>query len=155
MRQKPQPANPEQLRKLDRLARLMDAQFSLPGTNIRFGLDGLIGLIPGAGDLITLAISGYLVTSAARNGASSYVLARMILNTAIDAIIGAIPFFGDLFDFAFKANMRNVRLLRQHYAEGRHRGSARKVIIPIVLLFVVLFAVVIWLLYKVVVWVVG
>src|SRR5215210_76117 len=87
------------------LAKLMDAQFRIPGTDFRFGLDGLIGLIPGAGDLSTFAVSGYMLWVMAHNGASGYVLARMIVNVLIDTLIGSIPIIGDLFDFTFKANM--------------------------------------------------
>lgn len=143
----------KQVRKLNALARLMDAQFVIPGTKIRFGVDGIIGLIPGVGDLISLGISGYLISSASRNGASSFVLARMLVNSIIDAAIGAIPILGDIFDIAFKANMRNVRLLQQHYGEGRHQGSARKVIIPLVIILLLIFVGLIWLCYKVIVWI--
>lgn len=130
----------------------MDAQFRIPGTKVRFGLDGILGLIPGAGDLISLVISGYLVSSAVKNGASGFVVARMVFNTAIDAIFGAIPILGDVFDIFYKANMRNVRLLQQHYGEGRHHGSANKVIIPVVIVLLALFAAMLWLFYKVVLW---
>ena len=93
------------------LARLMDAQFELPGTRFRFGLDALIGLVPGLGDAVTTAISAYIIAEARRLGVSRWVLARMIANVALDALVGAIPLAGDLFDAAFKANLRNLRLL--------------------------------------------
>lgn len=86
----------QDFKQLDWLAKLMDAQFSIPGTNFRFGLDGIIGLIPGAGDLSTFAVSGYLLTIMARNGASGFLLARMALNVVIDALFGMIPILGDL-----------------------------------------------------------
>ena len=130
----------------------MDTQFRIPGTTIRFGMDGVIGLVPGVGDLVSLGISGYLISSAVKNGASNFVVARMMLNTGIDAIFGSIPILGDIFDVAFKANMRNVRLLQQHYGEGRHRGSSKKVIIPVVILLLALLAGFVWLCYKVIVW---
>ena len=136
------------LKQIDRMAKLMDAQFRIPGTDIRFGLDALIGLIPGAGDLSTFAVSGYMVWVMAHNGASGYVLARMVLNVLIDAIIGAIPILGDLFDIAFKANMRNMRLMQEHYREGRHRGSAWKVIIPVLIVLFLIIAGIVWLVYK-------
>ena len=152
MQQSQQSATPL-IRKLNALARLMDTQFRIPGTKIRFGFDGLIGLIPGVGDLITLAISTYLISSAIKNGASGFVVARMVVNTGIDAIIGAIPVLGDIFDVAFKANMRNMRLLQQHFGEGRHQGSAGKVIIPVVIGLLAMFASLVWLTYKLVMWV--
>lgn len=130
------------------LARWMDAKFRLPGTNFRFGLDGLLGLIPGVGDLSTFAVSGYLVVLMARNGASGYVLARMLLNIVVDAALGAIPLVGDLFDFVHKANLKNMRLMRQYYVEGRHRGSAWKVIVPVLLVLLLVLAGIIWLIYR-------
>jgi hypothetical protein len=136
------------LKNLNYLAKLMDAQFRVPGTNFRFGLDGLLGLVPGAGDLSTFAVSGYMVWIMARNGASGYILARMVLNILIDSVVGAIPLIGDLFDIAFKANMRNVRLMQEHYQEGRHRGSAWKVVIPVLILVLLIILGIIWLTYK-------
>ncbi|MDQ3682649.1 MAG: DUF4112 domain-containing protein [Bacteroidota bacterium] len=142
--------NPKQrgLKQLNYLAKLMDAQFRVPGTNFRFGLDGIIGLIPGAGDLSTFAVSGYMVWVMANNGASGLVLARMTFNILIDAIFGAIPILGDLFDVAFKANMRNMRLMQQHYEEGRHRGSAWKFIVPVLIVVFLIIIAIIWATYK-------
>lgn len=141
-------AHPRGLKHLGKLARLMDAQFRIPGTNIRFGLDGLIGLIPGAGDLSTFAVSGYMLWVMANNGASGFVLARMVVNVLIDALLGSIPLIGDLFDIAFKANLRNMRLMQEHYEEGRHRGSAWKVIVPVLVILFLIIAGIIWLTYK-------
>jgi len=133
------------------LAKLMDSQFRVPGTSFRFGLDALLGLIPGAGDLSTLAISGYMLTIMAKNGASGYLIARMALNIVLDAVIGSIPLLGDLFDAVYKANMRNLRLLEEHYVEGRHRGSAWKVVIPVLLLLFLIIAAIIYGVYKLIV----
>ena len=131
------------LRQVAQLAKLMDAQFRVPGTNFRFGLDGIIGLIPGAGDLSTFAVSGYMLWIMAQNGASGFVLARMVINVLIDALVGSIPLIGDIFDIAFKANMRNLRLMQQHYGEGRHKGSAWKAIVPVlIVLFLVIIAII-------------
>lgn len=149
MRDKRQlPPVSKELKGMDLLAKWMDAKFRLPGTNFRFGLDGILGLIPGVGDLSTLAVSGYLVVLMARNGASGYVLARMLLNIAIDATLGAIPVVGDLFDFVHKANMKNMTLMRQHYVEGRHHGSAWKVILPVLLVLLVILGGILWLFYR-------
>lgn len=140
---------------LERLAKLMDSQFRIPGTNLRFGLDALLGLLPGAGDFGTFLVSGYMVLLLAENGASGFVLARMTLNILLDAILGAIPVLGDIFDFVFKANERNVTLMRQHYIEGRHGGSAWKLIIPVMLILLLCIAAIAWLSYKVIVWLVA
>lgn len=130
----------------------MDSQFKIPGTDIRFGLDSLIGLIPGAGDFGTFLVSGYMVMVLAKNGASGFVLARMTLNILIDALVGSIPVLGDLFDVAFKANQRNMQLMREHYVEGRHRGGAWKLIVPVLLILLVFVAGLAWLSYKLFVW---
>ncbi len=136
------------LKQIEFLAKLMDSRFRVPGTDIRFGLDGIIGLIPVAGDLSTFAVSGYMLIILARNGASGFLLARMILNVLIDAVVGMIPFLGDLFDVAFKANMRNLRLMQEHYIEGRHRGTAWKLIIPVLIVLFLILAAIVWLGYK-------
>ncbi len=139
---------PKNLKHLDKLAVLMDAQFRIPGTSIRFGLDSIVGLIPGIGDLSTFTVSGYLMVLMAKNGASGFVLARMAVNILVDALIGSIPILGDLFDVTFKANMRNMRLLKEHYREGRHRGSAWKVIVPVLVVLFAFICLIIWGIYK-------
>jgi hypothetical protein len=105
----------ERIERLDRLAMLLDTAFVLPGTNIRFGADALIGLVPGVGDGITTALAAYIVYEAHRLGVPRRVLIRMISNVAIDGLAGAVPLIGDLFDVAFRANRRNVRILREHF----------------------------------------
>jgi len=140
------------IKNLDFLAKLMDSQFRIPGTNIRFGLDALIGLVPGAGDIAGFLISGYIIAVLAKNGASGFVLARITLNIFIDALVGSIPILGDLFDVAFKANERNMKLVHQHYVEGRHRGGAWKVIVPVVLFLFVLIGGLAWLAYRLFAW---
>jgi len=105
----------ERIERLDRLATLLDTAFVIPGTNIRFGADALIGLAPGIGDSVTTALAAYIVYEAHRLGVPRRVLIRMIGNVAIDGIAGAVPVFGDLFDVAFRANRRNVRILREHF----------------------------------------
>jgi heme/copper-type cytochrome/quinol oxidase subunit 2 len=92
-----------------------------------------------------------MVMIMAKNGASGFVLVRMILNILIDAIIGAVPIIGDLFDVAFKANMRNMKLMQQYYTEGRHRGSAWKLIIPILLIVFLIIVGIIYLVYKLII----
>jgi hypothetical protein len=136
------------LKELDKLAKLMDAQFKIPGTNIRFGLDSLIGLIPGVGDLSTFAVSGYMLWIMANNGASGFLLARMVMNILVDAIVGMVPLLGDIFDVAFKANIRNMKLMHEHYTEGRHKGSAWKVIGPVLIILFVIIIGIIWITYK-------
>lgn len=99
--------------RLDALAKLLDVAFVLPGTNIRYGIDGLIGLIPVVGDLLTTAIQLWLVREARALGAPRHVIARMLGNVALDGVVGLVPFAGDAFDVMFRANIRNMRLLKK------------------------------------------
>jgi hypothetical protein len=100
--------------RLEALARLMDGAFVVPGTTIRFGLDGIIGLIPMAGDVIAGLVSTYLIWEARQLGAPNWLIARMLANAFLDTTIGAIPVVGDAFDVLFRANMKNMALLRRH-----------------------------------------
>lgn len=103
----------QRIARLEAIAKLLEVAFVLPGTNIRYGIDGLIGLIPIIGDIINTAISLWLVREARALGAPWYVTARMLGNVAVDGVVGMVPFAGDAFDVMFRANMRNVRLLRR------------------------------------------
>jgi hypothetical protein len=103
----------QRIARFEAIAKLLDVAFILPGTNIRYGIDGLIGLIPVIGDIITTAISLWLVREARALGAPWYITARMLGNVAVDGVVGMVPFAGDAFDVMFRANMRNVRLLRR------------------------------------------
>jgi len=111
----------QRLARLDALARLLDTAFVVPGTNIRFGVDALIGLMPGLGDVIATALSLYIVREARALGASRSVIGRMMLNVAVDGAIGLVPVLGDVFDVAFRANRRNVMLLQRHLAASARR----------------------------------
>ena len=105
---------PPRTARLRGLARLLDTAIRIPGTNVRFGLDAIVGLVPGLGDVAGSVMSGYIVVAAARLGASSPVLLRMLVNLGVDALVGAVPLLGDLFDVGWRANTRNVALLEQH-----------------------------------------
>jgi hypothetical protein len=110
-------------RRLDRLATALDSAFIVPGLGIRFGADALLGLVPGFGDVAGLVLSAYLVLEARRLGAPPDMLSRMVGNVAVDAAIGAVPVLGDAFDVFFKANKRNMALLRTHMADLRSRDA--------------------------------
>lgn len=99
---------------LELLARWMDAVFEVPGLGFRFGLDAIMGLVPGFGDTATSLVSLYILNQARRYGIPRITLVRMATNIAIDYAFGAIPFLGDAFDVYWKANVRNIALLRQH-----------------------------------------
>lgn len=99
--------------RLENLARLMDSAVRIPGTNIRFGADAALGLVPVFGNLATTIVAGYLILEARRLGVSRFTLARMIANVGVDAAISAVPIVGNIADVFFKANRRNMALLRR------------------------------------------
>jgi hypothetical protein len=99
------------LKRLQRIARIMDTAWGIPGTKIRFGADSIIGLVPGAGDMITLGISAYTLMLAMQMGAPRSLLTKMAANVAIDTGLGVIPVVGDIFDMFFKSNTRNIAML--------------------------------------------
>lgn len=110
----------ERIARIEALAVLLDTAFVFPGTNIRFGVDALVGLVPGVGDALTTAISLWLVKEARALGAPGHLVARMLGNIVIDGVIGAVPLVGDAFDLVWKSNRRNLHLLRKHIErEGR------------------------------------
>ncbi|MGL4185473.1 MAG: DUF4112 domain-containing protein [Thiotrichaceae bacterium] len=124
----------EKAQRLEKLAWILDSVIPIPGTNWRIGLDGLIGLIPGVGDISAGAISTYILYQALRMGVPTMVVGRMLLNIVMESVVGVIPFFGDIFDFAFKSNKRNVELLREYVDQPDtvKRRSTFTVIITIV-----------------------
>jgi len=107
---------------LEHLAGLLDDAFHIPGTKLRFGLDAIIGLIPGVGDMLSSVASFIIIFAAWQRGLPQVTIARMVANVAVDTIVGAMPLVGDLFDLAWKANRMNMRLL-QRDAERRHRQT--------------------------------
>ena len=108
---------------LRRWARIFDSAFRIPGTNIRFGIDPLIGLVPGVGDLASPIFSMFLIWHGARLRVPKVVLARMVLNALIDAAAGVVPVVGDLFDFGWKATAWNLALLERHAMPGQRATS--------------------------------
>ena len=106
-------ANADPLARARTLTRLLDSAAKIPGTGIRFGLDPMLGLVPGLGDVAGAALAGYLVLLAQRAGAPRAVILRMLTNVAIDTVGGTVPLVGDAFDVAFKSNTRNLALLER------------------------------------------
>ena len=107
-----QPIN--KLARLRRLSKLLDNAIAIPGTKFRFGLDPILGLLPGGGDTITGGISAYIVVEAARMGIPREILSKMVGNILIDSFAGTIPVIGDLFDVGWKSNIKNIELLEKH-----------------------------------------
>jgi hypothetical protein len=126
----------DRIERLRRLAWLLDSSIPIPGTRLSIGLDALVGLVPFIGDLVGVAASSWILIEAARLGAGTRVLARMALNIAIEGVVGAIPIAGDVFDAAWKANQRNVRLLGEWLEQPRQaeRSSGLVVLLVVVTL---------------------
>lgn len=141
------PLDPDMAR-LDKLAKLLDNQFGVPGTRFRFGLDGVIGLVPYLGDIAGFAVSGILMRTMVKKGAGPLLMLRMMWNFVLDAVIGIVPVIGDLFDFGYKANRRNVDLLKSYYADGKAKPNAKGSMAFLGLLFFLLLGVLIWAIWK-------
>jgi len=123
------------------LSRLLDRQFRVPGTSIRFGLDPLLGLLPVGGDVIGALSSGYILYVGWRSGAPGALLGRMLANVAVDTVVGSIPVLGDLFDAGWKANVRNVALLEEWLGEEGSAGpGSPAILVGIVVTLVLLLA---------------
>jgi hypothetical protein len=128
------------LEQLRSLSWLLDDSIQIPGTNYRIGIDPLLGLIPGIGDFVGSALSGYIIISAAAMGASSATLARMLVNVLIEGVVGCIPLLGDIFDAGWKANLRNIDLLDREIATGKPLKSSKLVVAGVAILAICLVA---------------
>jgi hypothetical protein len=138
---------------LRRWAVLLDSAFEIPGTNIRFGLDAVLGLVPGIGDLASPIFTGLLLVTGLKMRLPLIVQARMVLNAAIDMLIGLVPILGDAADIAWKANLRNLALLERHARPGVRPARGDYVFVLLCLALIALIAIVplalvIWLLSK-------
>ena len=133
---------------IDQLSSLLDNRFTIPGLNTRFGVDSLIGLIPGVGDWISLGISILIVVAMMRRGVSVRMLLTMTWHLLVDAIVGAIPLVGDIFDVYHRANRRNVERLRQYYAENPNPPSTGRSLFVVGLMLLGLVIGLVWLFLK-------
>ena len=122
----------------------MDNQFRLPGTNFRFGLDPILSFIPFGGSAASFAISAGLLLTMMKYGVSRKVVILMLGNLVLDATVGSIPIIGNIFDFAYKANQRNVNLLKKHYQEGKYTGSGTGIIITVIIVLILLLGLIIY-----------
>jgi hypothetical protein len=105
------------LRQIRKIARLLDTAIGIPGTKFRIGLDPILGLIPGGGDVVGAAISAYMIYLASSFGLEKSQISKMIQNIALETTVGFVPIVGDFFDAYFKANIRNLDILEQHLAQ--------------------------------------
>jgi hypothetical protein len=136
------PPDPRVLDALRRWAVLFDSAFRIPGTRIRFGLDAIIGLVPGVGDLSTPAFAALILLQAVRMRVPLVVQARMVLNAAIDMVTGLVPVLGDLVDIGWKANLRNLALLERHARPGVPPSRADYAFVTVFLVLLVMVTVV-------------
>lgn len=141
-----------QLKWVERVSSIMDDKFRIPGTSFRFGLDPILNLIPIAGDVSGFVVSAALLYVMAKNGVSRKVLILMTINISIDAAVGAIPLLGQISDFYIKANTRNIKLLKEHYREGKHAGSGNGIIAILLILLLIVMSVVLYLSYLALHW---
>ena len=123
------------------LARLLDTAIRVPGTNVRLGLDPILGLVPGVGDVAGGLLSAYVLLLAARAGAPKALLLRMLGNLGVDSLVGTVPLLGDLFDVGFKANARNARLLDEHLERPRDTERASRLFVAGVIVAALLLVV--------------
>jgi hypothetical protein len=137
---------------IDNVSALLDNRFTIPFTNIKFGVDFLIGLIPTVGDWLSFGISSILVFAIMRRGVGIGMLLTMLGNITIDALIGSIPILGDLFDLRYKANRRNVAMLKQYYIENPNPPSAKRSVFVLALLFLVLLVGILFIAIKISMW---
>lgn len=106
-----------------------------------------MGMFPGVGDLASMGLSGLLIVTMARKGASLRLVLRMLFNVVLDTVVGSIPFLGNIFDLFYKANYRNLLLMREHYDEGKHTGSVWPIVLVVLGVLTALFVFTVWLLY--------
>lgn len=150
--------NPEaarQIAQLERYAKLMDSKFRIPGTSVRFGFDPILGLIPFAGDAVSLVFQGAILVSILKHGVSGKVMVLMVLNLIIDFIVGSIPLFGNIFDFFYHSSDKNINLLKKHYGEGRYKGSGIGIILLILLVVVIIALGIGFLIFKLISYIAG
>jgi hypothetical protein len=136
------PSQPQRVAALRKIAELLDAAFVVPGTSYRIGLDPILGLIPGLGDVVSPLFAIAILWQARDLRVPRVIQLRMMFNVAIDALLGAVPVVGDLFDFAWKANLRNLALLERHAGGARRAAAGDWLFVSVLTLVVVAIALV-------------
>jgi hypothetical protein len=130
-------------RRVRTLARLLDNAIAIPGTSWKIGLDPIIGLIPGIGDMIGAVLSGYIVLEAVQAQVPTFTLARMLVNVGIDTLLGSVPAVGDVFDAAWKSNAMNVALLERHLAAAGSEPQKRRNVIGVMALALIVLVLIV------------
>lgn len=128
------------LKRMRQLSQLLDGAIVIPGTKQRIGIDPILGLIPGGGDTISAALSGYIIVEAARMGLPRKALMQMVLNLVIDTVVGSVPVLGDIFDVVSKANLRNMQIVESHANAPLVRTKPDRVFIALLIVGLIIFA---------------
>jgi hypothetical protein len=134
------PAADARIARARSIARMLDSAVRIPGTNIRFGLDAIVGLIPGLGDVAGAVFAGYVILLSSQLGVSRSVIARMVANVAVDTAVGTVPALGDVFDVVWKSNLRNVALLERAAGDSTAPPVNKGIIAAALLVLVLLIA---------------
>ncbi len=134
-------AHAPRLKRMRQLSRLLDSAIVIPGTKKRIGLDPIIGLIPGGGDTVSAALSGYIIVEAALMGLPREALVRMVMNLLLDTVVGSVPVLGDVFDVFSKANLRNMQIVESHVKSPQPSAKADKLFIGLLIVGLLMFAV--------------
>lgn len=134
------PTHAPRLKRMRQLTRLLDNAIVIPGTKQRVGLDPLLGLVPGGGDTLSAALSGYIIIEAAMMGLPRSALTRMVINILIDTVVGSVPLFGDIFDVFSKANVRNMQIVESHIKAPQPSAKADRLFIGLSIVGLIVLA---------------
>ena len=144
------------LQYVQKMSTLLDNQFRIG--KFRFGIDPLLNIIPVAGDIFGFIMSVIIILTLVQHGASGKLVVKMLGNAALDAMVGTIPILGTIFDFGFKANTRNVKLLKEHYTQDKHQGTAageiKKIIIVVLFVSIILLIIVTYIAFLLFDWII-
>jgi uncharacterized membrane protein len=128
------------LKRMRQLSQLLDGAIVIPGTKQRIGIDPILGLIPGGGDTVSAALSGYIIVEAARMGLPRKALSQMVLNLVLDTVVGSVPVVGDIFDVVSKANLRNMQIVESHVKTPLVRTKPDRLFIGLLIIGLITFA---------------
>jgi hypothetical protein len=134
------PSHAPRLKRMRQLTKLLDNAIAIPGTKQRIGLDPLLGLIPGGGDTVSAAFSGYIIIEAARMGVPRSALIRMVGNIILDLVVGAVPFVGDIYDTVAKANVRNMQIVERHLNVPQPTAKVDRLFIGLLIIVIIALA---------------
>ncbi len=134
------PSHAPRLKRMRQLTKLLDNAIAIPGTKQRIGLDPILGLIPGGGDTLSAALSGYIIIEAARIGLPRSALTRMVINIFLDTVVGSLPFFGDIYDTVSKANVRNMQIVESHIKAPQPSAKVDRLFIGLLILVIIMLA---------------